>query len=165
MFELGDVVKIKSSNLIGVICRKKRTNNNYEYIVLINNNKLKISEERLEKFNNNNNNNNNNNTNNYRTFSKKQHITYDIFENTNFNNEIMLRHQNVNEALETLEKFIDSAICNNVCVIKIIHGKHGGVLRKVVHEYLKNSEYISEYRLGYHHEGSYGVTIAKIKLN
>lgn len=161
MFELGDIVKIKSSNLTGVICRKKKINNNYEYTVLINNNKLKISEERLDKSNNN----NNNNTNNYRAFSKKPNITYDIFENTNFNNEIMLRHQNVDEALETLEKFIDSAICNNVCVIKIIHGKHGGVLRKVVHEYLKNSEYISEYRLGYHHEGSYGVTIAKIKLN
>ena len=43
--------------------------------------------------------------------------------------------------------------------------KTGGVLRKAVHEYLDNSPYISSYNFGEYYEGSYGVTIAYIKLS
>lgn len=77
--------------------------------------------------------------------------------------EIMLRHQTVEEALNNLDKFIDNAICNNVKIVKIIHGKQGGKLRHAVHEYLENSPYVKEYRLGGYYEGSYGVTIAFLK--
>lgn len=77
--------------------------------------------------------------------------------------EIMLRHQTVEEALENLDKFIDNAICNNIKIVKIIHGKRGGILRKEVHKYLENSPYVKEHRLGGYYEGSYGVTIAFLK--
>lgn len=77
--------------------------------------------------------------------------------------EIMLRHQTVEEALNNLDKFIDNAICNNVKIVKIIHGKQGGKLRHAVHEYLENSPYVKEHRLGGYYEGSYGVTIAFLK--
>ena len=77
--------------------------------------------------------------------------------------EIMIRHQTVDEALENLDKFIDNAICNNVKIVKIIHGKRGGILRKEVHKYLENNPYVKEHRLGGYYEGSYGVTIAFLK--
>ena len=77
--------------------------------------------------------------------------------------EIMLRHQTVEEALNNLDKFIDNAICNNVKIVKIIHGKQGGKLRHAVHDYLENSPYVKEHRLGGYYEGSYGVTIAFLK--
>lgn len=77
--------------------------------------------------------------------------------------EIMIRHQTVDEALANLDKFIDNAICNNVKIVKIIHGKNGGILRKEVHKYLDNSPYVKEHRLGGYYEGSYGVTIAFLK--
>ena len=77
--------------------------------------------------------------------------------------EIMIRHQTVEEALSNLDKFIDNAICNNVKIVKIIHGKNGGILRKEVHKYLENSPYVKEHRLGGYYEGSYGVTIAFLK--
>lgn len=77
--------------------------------------------------------------------------------------EIMIRHQTVEEALANLDKFIDNAICNNVKIVKIIHGKQGGILRHAVHEYLDNSPYVKEHRLGGYYEGSYGVTIAFLK--
>lgn len=75
----------------------------------------------------------------------------------------MIRHQTVDEALENLEKFIDNAICNNVKIVKIIHGKNGGILRREVHKFLDNSPYVKEHRLGGYYEGSYGVTIAFLK--
>ena len=77
--------------------------------------------------------------------------------------EIMIRHQTVDEALFNLEKFIDNAICNNIKIVKIIHGKNGGILRREVHKYLDNSPFVKEHRLGGYYEGSYGVTIAFLK--
>lgn len=75
----------------------------------------------------------------------------------------MIRHQTVDEALSNLDKFIDNAICNNVKIVKIIHGKNGGILRREVHKYLENSPYVKGHRLGGYYEGSYGVTIAFLR--
>ena len=86
-------------------------------------------------------------------------------ENTTISNEIMLRHKTKLDALEELDKFIDNAICNKMSRVKIIHGKHGGIIRNAVHEYLDNSPYISSYNFGDYHEGDFGVTIAYIKSN
>ena len=55
------------------------------------------------------------------------------------------------------------AIKNNVKDIKIIHGKNGGILRKAVHDYLKHNKHVETFRLGNYYEGSYGVTIIKLK--
>ncbi len=77
--------------------------------------------------------------------------------------EIMIRHQTVQEAIENVDKFIDNAICNNLKIVKIIHGKKGGILRKEVHKYLENNPNVKEHRLGGYYEGSYGVTIVFLK--
>jgi len=85
--------------------------------------------------------------------------------NSSTNTEIMLRHKTKLDAIEELDRFIDNAICNNLTRVKIIHGKHGGIIRNAVHEYLNNSPYISSYNFGDYHEGGFGVTIAYIKVN
>lgn len=77
--------------------------------------------------------------------------------------EIMLRHLTKLEAIENLDRFIDRAIASKLVRIKIIHGKHGGVIRNAVHEYLENHPNISSYNFGDYHEGGFGVTIAYIK--
>lgn len=86
----------------------------------------------------------------------------DLSENTN-NSELMLRHLTIDESIPLLEKFIDNAIILKLPQVKIIHGKKGGVIRKAVHEYLKNSCYIESYTYAQYYDGSYGATIAKIK--
>ena len=90
----------------------------------------------------------------------KTSISFTLNKSSNFDTELMLRHQTKDEALDNLDKFIYQALVNKVSIIKIVHGKHGGILRNAVHEYLKESKYVSSFRLGYPHEGSYGVTIA-----
>lgn len=84
-------------------------------------------------------------------------------QNNDINSEIMLRHKTKLDALEELDKFIDNAICNNLARVRIIHGKHGGIIRNAVHEYLENHANISSYNFGDYHEGGFGVTIAYIK--
>ena len=78
----------------------------------------------------------------------------------NMQNEIMLRHMTKEEAIYTLDKFIDNAITRKLGRIKIIHGRHGGILRKAVHEYLKSHPFVKEYHLATFGEGDIGVTVA-----
>lgn len=151
MFKIDDNVKINNTNLIGKIIRIKKTNNSILYTVKINNSNIIIDEENLSYC-----------SLNKKTSKPKVTITYSL-NNTNYTNEIMLRHQTVEVALENLEKFISQAICNKEKRIKIIHGRNGGILRNAVHDYLEKSPYIDKYELGQYYEGSYGVTIAYLK--
>ena len=60
----------------------------------------------------------------------------------NISNEIMLRHKFKDEAIAELDKYIDQALVEKLGRIRIIHGRHGGILRNAVHEYLKNHPYV-----------------------
>ncbi len=77
--------------------------------------------------------------------------------------EISLRHMHVEEALYELDKYINNALIANLTTIRIVHGKGEGILRKAVHEYLKNNPHVKSYRLGNYGEGDLGVTIAELK--
>ena len=77
--------------------------------------------------------------------------------------EISLRHMHVEEALYELDKYINDALIANLTTIRIVHGKGEGILRKAVHEYLKNNPHVKSYRLGNYGEGDLGVTIAELK--
>lgn len=77
--------------------------------------------------------------------------------------EISLRHMHVEEALYELDKYINDALISNLTTIRIVHGKGEGILRKAVHEYLKNNPHVKSYRLGNYGEGDLGVTIAELK--
>lgn len=77
--------------------------------------------------------------------------------------EISLRHMHVEEALYELDKYINDALIANLTTIQIVHGKGEGILRKAVHEYLKNNPHVKSYRLGNYGEGDLGVTIAELK--
>ena len=81
---------------------------------------------------------------------------------TDVPNEIMLRHKFKDEAISELDKYIDQAIVAKLGRVRIIHGKHGGILRNAVHEYLKTHPYIKDFHIADYHEGGIGVTIAII---
>ena len=69
----------------------------------------------------------------------------------------------VDEALIALRNYIDAALLVRYQQVNIIHGFGTGALRKAVHEYLKNSKYVVEYRLGGFNEGGAGATIVVLK--
>ena len=78
-------------------------------------------------------------------------------------NEVDLRGQMVEEALMTLDQYIDHAILTGIHQITIIHGKGTGALRSAVQQHLRTHPSIKSYRLGVFGEGESGVTIAELK--
>lgn len=150
MINIGDFVKITNTSMQGKVI--DITENN-KYIININDKNLITDESKLEKL-----------MNRQDTFGNNVIINFNNdLKNNDFIPEIMIRHQTVEEALYNLDVFVSEAIYYNVATVRIIHGKHGGILRHAVHEYLKENKNIISFRLGNYFEGSYGVTIAKLK--
>lgn len=151
MFSIGEYVKIKKSNLYGFITDIKYKKNKKLYLLKINNKNVTIDEENIEKTNN--------------EYTKKN--IYNVTSNYDYENtfipEMTIRHQTLDIAMYNVENFINEAIANNAKVVKIIHGRNGGILRKAVHEYLKHNKNVDSFRLGNYYEGSYGVTIIQLK--
>lgn len=73
-----------------------------------------------------------------------------------------LRGLTLEEAKVKLEKYLDDVILAGLDSVEIIHGKGSGKLRKGVHDYLQEKDYISSYRLGNEKEGGSGVTIVNL---
>lgn len=76
------------------------------------------------------------------------------------NNELMLRHMTRFEALEELDRFMNKAITYNLPQVRIIHGRHGNVLRQAVREYLDSHPYVVSYEYADLAHGSVGATVA-----
>ncbi|AII61013.1 Smr domain protein [Dehalococcoides mccartyi CBDB1] len=81
----------------------------------------------------------------------------------NVPNEISLRHLTVDEALPAFKQYLNDAFMAGHMVIKIIHGKSGGVIRGLVWDELKGHSLVQSYRLGEYGEGGSGVTIAYLE--
>ena len=67
------------------------------------------------------------------------------------------------EALYTLDKFLDDCLLSHLSSTTIIHGKGNGVLKQKVHTFLKHHRNVDSFRLGGFGEGSGGATIVYFK--
>lgn len=74
-----------------------------------------------------------------------------------------LRGLTVEEAIMTVDLFIDSMVMSGLSEVTIIHGKGTGALRAAVQQHLKKHPQVKNYRLGTFGEGENGVTIATLK--
>ena len=69
----------------------------------------------------------------------------------------------MDEALFTLDKYLDDAYLAHLASVRIVHGKGTGALRNAVQSKLKKTKYIDSFRPGAFGEGDAGVTIATFK--
>lgn len=74
-----------------------------------------------------------------------------------------LRGMDSEEALFTVDKYLDDAYLGGLGEVTIIHGKGTGILRKSVQDMLKRHPHVKSYRLGEYGEGGTGVTVAILK--
>lgn len=74
-----------------------------------------------------------------------------------------LRGMTVEEAIMTLDLFLDNMVMSGLSEVTIIHGKGTGALRAAVQQHLKKHSQVKTYRLGTFGEGENGVTIATLK--
>lgn len=77
--------------------------------------------------------------------------------------EINLIGMTQDEAIMTLDKYMDDAFLSHISPVRIVHGKGSGILRNAVHNYLRRQKHVKSFRLGAFGEGDAGVTIVEFK--
>lgn len=77
--------------------------------------------------------------------------------------EINVIGYNVEEAIFTIDKYLDDCALAKLKTIRIVHGKGTGTLRKGIHAFLKNNSHVKSFRLGTYGEGEMGVTVVELK--
>lgn len=77
--------------------------------------------------------------------------------------ELNLIGKTVDEALFTLDKYLDDAYLAHLPQVYIIHGKGTGTLRNAIQTHLKKCPYVKSYRNGEHGEGGAGATVVEFK--
>ena len=84
---------------------------------------------------------------------KKYHIS----------NTLDLRGERVEEALDELENYLDTASLANLSPVYIIHGHGTGALKSAVRDFVSTSPYVAKYRVGEDAEGGDGVCVIDLK--
>lgn len=77
--------------------------------------------------------------------------------------EINLLGKTVDEAVSELDKYLDDAILSHLNVVRVVHGKGTGALRKGIHNFLRRQKHVASYRLAEFGEGDAGVTVVELK--
>ncbi len=75
---------------------------------------------------------------------------------------VNVRGQRLEEAVENVSKHLDDASIAGLEEVTIIHGRGEGILKKGIHQMLKNKREIKSFRPGEFNEGGDGVTIVKL---
>ena len=158
---LGDSVKIVSMGLKGTVSSKPdksgnmfvqcgiiRTKTNIKDIVLIESE----DEKELKK--------------KYRVSSssaKEQGKRLDLSRGREIHSEVNLIGMNSDDAVHTMEQYLDSAYMSHLPTVRVVHGKGAGILRKAVWQRLRQIPYVKSFKLGEYGEGDAGVTIVTFK--
>ncbi|MDO5100734.1 MAG: endonuclease MutS2 [Eubacteriales bacterium] len=77
--------------------------------------------------------------------------------------EINLLGKTVDEALPTLDKYLDDAYLAHLSPVRVVHGKGTGKLRQAIQKHLKRLPYVKRFRDGVFGEGDSGVTVVEFK--
>ena len=77
--------------------------------------------------------------------------------------ELNLLGYTVDEALNEVDKFLDSGMLRGQSTLYIIHGNGTGALRTAIQKHLRTHKAVKSFRLGRYGEGEAGVTVVELK--
>ena len=101
-------------------------------------------------------------------YEKKENVyrpnSFEKFElrKTNISSTLDLRGYKVEDALDSLEFYLDKASLANLACVTIIHGHGTGALKSAVRDFLSTSPYVAKFRPGEDAEGGDGVSVVDI---
>ncbi|GEC91148.1 endonuclease MutS2 [Brevibacillus brevis] len=146
--KVGDEVMVTSFGQKGTVLEKV---NNEEFLVQIGIMKMKVKRDDMHVQNS--------------IQQKPQAAPYTSVKrrSDNIKMDLDLRGYNVEDSIREIDQFLDDALLAGLHSVSIIHGHGTGVLRKGVHEYLRNHRNVKSFRLGGQGEGGVGATIAELK--
>ncbi|MFP4394357.1 MAG: endonuclease MutS2 [Anaerolineales bacterium] len=73
-----------------------------------------------------------------------------------------LRGQVVEEALQSLERYLEQAVMAQLPWVRVVHGKGTGALRRAVRDYLQDHPAVVEYKDAPQREGGFGATVVDL---
>ena len=142
--EVGSEVRLRSGGMIGVVkeIKKKEAVVEMENITLnVKIRDLVVVENAIE------------------TNDQKKVKTSFLSKQANFDAKLDIRGMRHEDALATLQSFLDAALIANTAQVQIIHGKGSGVLRRLVQKMLRNYPSVSDYYFAEPQQGGDGKTI------
>jgi len=77
--------------------------------------------------------------------------------------ELDIRGQRVEEALESLQRYLERAYMAGLPYVRIIHGKGTGKLRQAIRDVVRQSPHVARWEAGGETEGGDGVTVAMLR--
>lgn len=77
--------------------------------------------------------------------------------------ELNIIGERADDAMDRLERFLDSAVMATAARVRIVHGHGMGVLKRAVQEHLKTNPHVEKFYPATQLEGGAGATIAEIK--
>lgn len=147
----GDVVKMIGQDTTGTIQKVKGK----QAEVLFGSMKSIVSVDKLQKANN-------SPQVSYQKRVKKMGI--DISSKmANFNHELSIRGMRADEAMNTVESFIDEALLVGADEVRIVHGKGHGVLREIVRNVTKGHPSIASVEDEHADRGGAGISVIKLQ--
>lgn len=84
-------------------------------------------------------------------------------KSSSVSSEVNLIGMTVDEALPTMEKYLDDAYLAHLQTVRVVHWRGTGALKNAVHKRLRQLKYVKEFRLGQFGEGDSGVTVVTFK--
>lgn len=144
--QINDLVTLKSGGQVGTVLTMPDKNGNL--LVAFNSIKAKVNVSNISavKINS----------------VKHEPSTSSFSINKEYTNEVDVRGLYGDEAVATVDKFLDDAILAGLGRVNIIHGMGTGVLQKRIWSFLENDKRVKSQRFGERSEGGAGVTVVEL---
>jgi DNA mismatch repair protein MutS2 len=80
-----------------------------------------------------------------------------------FKRQLDVRGKRGDEAVALVRQFVDDAILLNINEVSILHGKGYGILRTMIHDYLRTVPDVKQFKDEHIEKGGHGITIVILK--
>ncbi|MCL5964306.1 MAG: Smr/MutS family protein, partial [Deinococcus sp.] len=85
-------------------------------------------------------------------------------EKTDFDTELNLRGQMVEDALLELDHFLDEAVATGAGEVRLLHGKGTGALRNAIRSFLAKDRRVASFSDAVPYQGGHGVTVVTLRV-
>lgn len=144
-FDIGDGVRLRSNWMAGRIVQKLESD---RYLVGVGDVKVEVHARELVPVE--------------EKEIPKRSAVVEYAMNQAISPQVDLRGLKADEAIDALERYLDSAHLSSLLTVTVIHGKGTGKLRQEVNEYLKGAKGVKSFKMAEYNQGGAGATVVEL---